>query len=474
MSDRAWYRLLVGLIIILAAQPLYRGNAKADQPGAYGPLAVYALQYKVDNDEAFKIVTIGNSINDEPLETLSAVPPCSSRQPKYSWISLGSFHEMHSCLADESVGTGTGYDTLIVDVNNNDDLTDDRKIRGTRNQAGTVTEFRPFQLMVDVAGQKYPCHIRTRMDTKGAFPRFTFCGYCEGRIILGDKAYNVALFDDNYNGLFSDRYAFSPATPTMGATLERGDTLVIDINRDGRLGKDGYETPETYHLGKYVSVGQKCYEIDVLDNGRELALREKTAHCGTIDVKTRLPQYSVELINNDGPVRLNGSTEGLFKVPAGEYLLYAWNFHGTDSEGTEWHVVCRQAQNGPRVVVRSENRTALNLDSTLNEDVWFELETHGNRGEKWRVGGEGKWSPRMVEIKPDGGASLPFGGPLTATVQSRREGNSVEFTLNIRGKNGEVYSPDSLTLNGSRLPAPGFEVRDGQGRVVHSGKFEFG
>jgi len=212
----------------------------------------------------------------------------------------------------------------------------------------------------------------------------------------------------------------------------------------------------------------------VLENGRELAVREKTAHCGTIDVKTRLPQYSVELINNDGPVRLNGGTERLFKVPAGEYLVYAWNFHGTDSEGMEWHVVCRQARNGPSVVVRSENRTPLNLDSSLNEEVWFDLEMRGNRGEKWRVAGEGKWSPRMVEVRPDGGTALLFGGPLTATVQGRRKGNALELSLDMRGKNGAVYSADSLTLNGSRLPAPGFEVRDGQGRVVHSGKFEFG
>ena len=474
MLDSIWYTLFVGLTIILAAQPLSPASAAADEPGASGPLAVYTLQYKVDNEESFKIVTVGNSINDEPLETLSAVPSYSSRQPKYSWIRLGSFRKMYSCVADESGGTGTGYDTLIVDINNNDDLTDDRKLRGTRNPAGTVTEFPPFQLMVDVAGQKYPCHIRTRMDTKGAFPRFTFCGYYEGRIILGDKAYNVALFDDNYNGLFSDRYSFSPATPTMGATLTRGDTLVIDIDRDGRLGKNGYETPETYHLGKYVSVAQKCYEIGVLDNGRELAVRETTAHCGIIDVKTGLPQYSVELIGKYGPMRLSGGTEGLFKVPVGEYMVYAWNFQGADSEGMEWHVVCRQARNGPGVVVRQEDRTPLNLDSTLNEEVWFDLEIRGDRGQKWRVGGEGKWSPRMVEVRPDGGTSLPFGGPLTATVQGRRTGNVVEFSLDIRGKRGATYSADSLTLNGSRLPAPGFEVRDGQGRVVHSGKFEFG
>jgi|GEM_PF-1907587 len=474
MLDRAWYAFFVGLAVILAAQPLSRGSAAADEPGEYGPLAVYTLQYKVDNDEVFKIVTVGNSINEEPLETLHALPPCSSRQPKYSWIRLGGLQKMYSCVADESGGTGTGYDTLIVDVNNNDDLTDDRKLRGTRNAAGTVTEFRPFQLMADADGQKYPCHIRTRMDTKSAFPRFTLCGYCEGRIILGDKAYNVALFDDSHNGLFSDRYAFHPATPTMGATLKRGDTLAIDINRDGRLGKDDYETPETYHLGKYVSVAQKCYEIDVLDNGRELAVREKTAHCGIIDVKTRLPHYSVELIGKDGPVRLSGGTEGSFKVPAGEYLVYAWNFQGTDSEGMDWRVACRQAQNGPSVVVRSEDRTPLNLDSTLKEEVWFDLEIRGNRGEKWRVGGEGTWSPWMVEVRPDGGTALPFRGPLTATVRSRRTGNSVEFTLDMRGKSGATYSAGSLMLNGSRLPAPGFELRDGQGRVVHSGKFEFG
>jgi hypothetical protein len=474
MLDSVWYTLFAGLTVILAAQPLSQGNAAADEPGAAGPLAVYTLQYKVDNAESFKIVTVGNSINDEPLETLSAVPPCSSRQPKYSWIRLGSLREMYSCVADESGGTGTGYDTLIVDINNNDDLTDDRKIRGTRNAAGTVTEFAPFQLIFDVGDKKYPCHIRTRMDTKSAFPRFTLCGYCEGRIILGDKAYNVALFDDNYNGLFSDRYAFYPATPTMGATLESGDTLVIDINRDGRLEKDGYETPEAYHLGKYVSVAQKCYEIDVLDNGRELAVRETSAHCGIIEVKTRLPQYSVELIGKDGPIRLSSGTEGLFRVPVGEYFVYTWNFHGADSEGMEWHVVCRQVQNGSGVVVRPEDRTLLNLDSTLNEEVWFDLEMRANRGEKWRVGGEGKWSPRMVEIKPDGRTALPFGGPMTAAVQSRRTGDLIEFSLDIRGKRGATYSAGSLTLNGSRLPAPGLEVRDGQGSVVHSGKFEFG
>ena len=63
---------------------------------------------------------------ERPRELLSKEPEYKSARPLYSAVELGDAKDRFITLVvDESKGSGSGYDTLYVDANNNGDLTDD-------------------------------------------------------------------------------------------------------------------------------------------------------------------------------------------------------------------------------------------------------------------------------------------------------------------------------------------------------------
>ena len=67
------------------------------------------------------------------------------------------------------------------------------------------------------------------------------------------------------------------------------------------------------------------------------------------------------------------------------------------------------------------------------------------------------------------------GPPLTVGARVRRQGSMMLLDLVIRGQTGETYRP-SVTKDGKHVgtSAPSFTVVGRSGKVVGSGKFEFG
>ena len=67
------------------------------------------------------------------------------------------------------------------------------------------------------------------------------------------------------------------------------------------------------------------------------------------------------------------------------------------------------------------------------------------------------------------------GAPLTVGARVRRQGSMMLLDLVIKGQAGETYRP-SLTKDGKRVRSsvPSFTVVGRSGKVVGSGKFQFG
>ena len=156
--------------------------------------------------------------------------------------------------------------------------------------------------------------------TKLMDPNWSAAGYCEGELRFGDKTYKVALFDDTCNGVFNDAFAVPKGYGRSGSVYARGDTMVIDIDGDGEFKKSYYDTPEMYHVGKYISFGDTCYELEIAPSGRTITVREAEDPCGYIASEQK--GYSVELIGDDGALKLNGGAPRT-KAPAGEYRFAA-------------------------------------------------------------------------------------------------------------------------------------------------------
>ncbi len=254
--------------------------------------------------------------------------------------------------------------------------------------------------------------------------RWSTAGYCEGELTFGDRTYKVALFDDTCNGMFNDPYEMPRNYPRQGAIYARGDTMVIDIDGDGKFEKDYNDTPEMYHLGKYISFDDTCYELEIEPNGRKVTVRETDAPCGYIT--SAQDRYSAELLGDDGALKLNGAGRRT-KVPAGEYRLVACSFEQKDGDGAQWSIV-----------------------------------------------GRGQWNQPTINVQPDGKTALEFGPPLAADLTTSKRGDTFSFGLEIKGRGGEMYTAGDIERNGKSLQPPRLLIRDERDTIIARGAFQYG
>ena len=93
-----------------------------------------------------------------------------------------------------------------------------------------------------------------------------------------------------------------------------------------------------------------------------------------------------------------------------------------------------------------------------------------DQGSKWQMISE-KAPPLRTLLN----RKVEPGPPLTVSTRVRRQGSMMLLDLVIKGQAGETYGP-SITKDGRRVrsSAPSFTVVGRSGKVVGSGKFEFG
>jgi len=81
--------------------------------------------------------------------------------------------------------------------------------------------------------------------------------------------------------------------------------------------------------------------------------------------------------------------------------------------------------------------------------------------------------PSEVNVEKGGTTELPFGPPFRGVVTAARaEGGKLGLSLSVVGQGGEQCS--NFLVGGKKPPAPLFEIRDENGKVVYGGKFEYG
>jgi hypothetical protein len=335
----------------------------------------------------------------------------------------------YTIVIDESKGTGSGYDTIYIDANNNENLTDDRKLLGTPvPRRHNALEFPLVEVSVETGGREYPYYLRpaARTYSERASVYLSPFSYCLGELTFGNRAYQVALFDYNMNGLFNDVHAVPSESERRGQIYTSGDVLVFDLDGDGKFYDSAHNTSDLQRrLGKYISFGDTCYEMDVELHGRTITVRETEAPCGYI--KTKHSDYWVELLGDTGPLKLN-SSESTGRVPVGEYRL----------------ATCS-------------------------------IETQDDEGVTWRILGRGNWRQPVIEVNRNRKAALEFGPPLTARITLTKQRDVLEIGLDVTGQRGEMYPPRDFRRLGKGLPpAPRFEVRDERGNIVVSSDFEYG
>ncbi|MFQ5639045.1 MAG: TlpA family protein disulfide reductase [bacterium] len=183
-------------------------------------------------------------LSAQPQEAGLTLPNFSVSQPLFGVLMLGDSPDSLITLALDETDSGS---YLYIDRNNNEDLTDD----GDPGWDEDKSAYRSKEALVDVtykdSNQKAPVpypitFYRSKNRTPDSIVAFRN-GYREGTIALKDTSYRIALLDDDFNGLFTEKGA-----------------IIIDTNRDGHLSGDT-DSEEYYSLHEPFNLNGVTYKM---------------------------------------------------------------------------------------------------------------------------------------------------------------------------------------------------------------------
>ncbi|MHC4605358.1 MAG: hypothetical protein ACYTAF_00290 [Planctomycetota bacterium] len=281
--------------------------------------------------------------NDHAWEVLTAVPDAVSTSANFLKIDLGDGPDRTvSGLLDESRGDLSGFDTLYLDVNNNNDLTDDGAIalERKRDHLTTVYSAPPVTLTA-----RYADGTARQLSYKLTLFSHSYSSFgwddhwsmaldaqehLEATVTLGGKEVLIGVYDGmpaigRHNGIFNE----------YGT-----DLLRIDTSGDGKLGEGDVELL----LGTAFAHEGQLYTLSIDPAGREIKVAPWDGAPGRINVKiaylerTKVTKMRALLSDNCGHIfDLDLLAEETLLVPPGRYTLSAGTTEVTDTRnGRKW------------------------------------------------------------------------------------------------------------------------------------------
>jgi len=365
---------------------------------------------------------------------LANEPDFASDKPLWFALELGNGkNRLIAAVLDESKGTGTGYDTLYLDANNNGDLTDDKPIKVTKGKSddprSTALECEPVtvkvlyhdgsdrQLRVKLAMQCY--RYGGDEDRANWNLNYSVEQHMEGKVSFGGKTMLAAVYDaarlgdggSQINGCFDD----------YGV-----DRLKLDLDGDGK-----FSDAEDFPLSKVISYDGKLWQLEIDSAGRKLDVKPSTlpagklALKGSFDAAAKIEAGSVQLISGLGyAFRCDVSKPDPVLVPAAKYLIEGGSMTLADAKGAKW---------------------AMSFSY-----------------------------PKTLRVAADQDTALALGKPfkLQPTVKDTLfAGSRVSVAHKLAGAGGETCS--GVTQGGKQI-APTVRITDAEGIKILEGAMEFG
>lgn len=400
--------------------------------GVAGASEEVALRYRFSAFQGSPVHVMGQKLllGGTPVERLSRLPRTRSAKPLFGAARLGRGGDTTFCfLLDESRGVGTGYDTLVIDRNNNENLADDPPARAEHRRFARA--FGPLPLLISIDGQTrlYHATIETRPQppvSMGGPKRapaeyyLKSLGYATGEARFGDRTHPVALVDANGNGIYGDPFRaldFRPET--------MGDMLLVDADGNGQFDQNGPFTREVLYCGRRVVVDDRFYELSIRPDGS--AMRATVAQVPLVAIRSDYPRLGLMLASRDGILPVEGNH--VVRVPPGEYRVLFWNIEHPSAEG------CWQVSGG----APGSPESARKLILSEREDAAFKLDA-----------------------------------PLVAKVASTRNGlpGTIDFQFSLATTSGEAIN--NVAISGRQPQAPTLRLTDEAGKEVAVLTFHYG
>jgi hypothetical protein len=374
---------------------------------------------------------------------------------------------------DESGGEGLGYTQLIVDMNQNGDLTDDpvapRAVLPTDRRTGSSEQilFGPIQAPVDkaIAGGRpiyyASVYLSAPISSSARTTRLIASGrlklktgwYLDTTVSLNGLKQKVGVCDSDTNLRLGDISRAQTAT-NRGQTswhFQPGDDLLVDADGSGGFNPDLFQS-ETLPFGPILYLGGKAYQVTLAPDCKslrvepwaeplaEVALQPHGNQVRTVTLGWEQPGGQWQLIRP-------AVTAGKLMVPPGDYRLYACSLVGQGAPRDQVMV------SGMQRFVQTPVSIAAGKANLLDCGAPLEIKVTATKA--------GATSRSALGDNPGNRRPEPQ--------------TTLRINASLIGAGGEVYS---TYFKGegfrSRPPKPSFSIADAGGRTLASGNLEYG
>jgi hypothetical protein len=376
---------------------------------------------------------------------------------------------------DESKGTGTGYDRLVLDANGNGDLTDDpilKKLpRSTPAGIPPQNEFAvfgPAALSSRTVGQWHPLvfaevlldHKRIithpsaeECDYPGTMRIFP-ANYLATTVEGNDEQVALGIMEGDHDLQLGSITELNHHTSQDGAYtyyhLGSGSILLVDRNRSGQIEAKAF-IPEAEPFSGMVYLGGKPCYLKLAKDFSSVRLDPYTNSLGRISLPLETTQIVLahQLNNDEYEILTPEIRAGAVQVPTGKYRLASFQMGALAAQG-KW--------------VRAKTDEMVNQSFEVEAEKPYQL-PYG--------------LPLSLELKVLYSTSKEDEPPDMNEAINRLSGkNQAVFTelyLNaaITGKNQECYNDFEASFTKDLL-LPGFTITSVTGKTLASGQFEYG
>jgi len=410
---------------------------------------------------------------------LKKEPKAVSRRPLYGECGQTPTGTGFLFRLDESKGNGKGYDQLIVDMNQNGDLTDDAAaqlvVLPTDRKPPAAGPrrllFGPLQAPVgkEIAGGRPVYFAQVYVNNLSFLPagqemQNVYAGqlqlkagwYLDTTVELKGVKQKVGVLDGDCNLRLGD--VAKPETYRNPGQEEKwyfstADFLLADVNGSGAFENDIFGS-ELCPFGPLLYFGATPYQVALAPDCKSLRVEPWTGALAEVVLQPHGDQVQGVTLaweKSTGHWQLvrPGVADGKFKVPPGNYRLITCVLLGKGAPRDQ------VMASGDQDIPKKPFSFAAGKANTL------------------RCGGP-------LEIKVTAEKRKPEPWELNSgNLRNPPLASDSEFLLsinaNVRGVDGEVYSQYA---KGDKFkaepPQPTFTIVDGTGKQVADGKLEFG
>jgi len=400
-------------------------------------------------------------------------PKAISRHPLYGVCRESPTGPVFLFRLDEAKGDRKGYDQLIVDMNQNGDLTDDplvqRAVLPTDRKTGSSDQmlFGPIQAPPEKAlaggrpvyfAQVYLFNrqalIGDRADQNSMLGQLMLKAgwYLEATVALDGQKQRVGVYDSDSNlhlGDVSRSMTFTNRTE-ISWYFRPGDTWLVGADGASGFENDVFQS-KACAFGPILYLGAKAYKVALAPDCKTLRVEPWTEALAEVALQPRGDQVRSLVLAWQQPggqwqLIRPAVTGGKAMLPPGSYRLHSCNLFG--ESGPRDQVMVSGMQRVPQTPVS----IAVGKANTLACGAPLEIKV---TTEKTRAALRGQLAEDTGDAKVD-------------------SDSVVRINANVAGAGGEVYSTFQKGEGfRSRPPKPSFTIAQG-GRTVASGNLEFG